>query len=233
MAAIMMVGSGGVAGGARAALTWLPTTPNRGVLAVRPSEPSDRWWLRHELRSRSRDLPKIAQGRQAREISRRALSHLELRWSDPEVRQRFQEVVEPLHGRAVLALEENQLLKELLDRVLRDVSSIAVRSTPVSQGEVPGVVCARPNRPHLDRCLRPLRWLLEAGEILLVLGFPDQLDVLGTVGVTPGGAKEKVAAAIDKAAKNLVTVKDRRAATDLASAPFRRYLRTRIFRRPE
>ncbi|TDC98198.1 hypothetical protein [Actinomadura sp. 7K507] len=113
--------------GARAALTWLPTTPNRGVLAVRPSEPSDRWWLLHEIRSRSEDLPKIAQGRQAREISRRAFTRLELSWPGPEVRRRFQETVEPLHGRARLALEENRLLEELLDRVLRDVSSIAAR----------------------------------------------------------------------------------------------------------
>ncbi|MFC5180777.1 restriction endonuclease subunit S domain-containing protein [Actinomadura harenae] len=113
--------------GARAALTWLPTTPNRGVLAVRPSDPSDRWWLLHELRARSEDLPKIAQGQQAREISRRAFSKLELSWPGPEDRQQFQKVAEPLHHRAHLALEENRLLTELLDRVLRDVSSIAAR----------------------------------------------------------------------------------------------------------
>ncbi|TDE37746.1 hypothetical protein [Actinomadura sp. 6K520] len=113
--------------GARAALTLSPTTPGRGVLAVRPSDPSDCWWLLHELRSRSEELSKIAQGRQKREISRRALSRLELPWPDPEVRRRFQEVVEPLHNRARAALEENRLLEELLDRVLRNVSSIAAR----------------------------------------------------------------------------------------------------------
>lgn len=94
---------------------------------MRPSDPSDRWWLLHELRSRSEDLPKIAQGRQAREISRRAFSQLELPWPGPEIRRRFQEAADPLHDRARLALEENRLLKELLDRVLRDVSSIAAR----------------------------------------------------------------------------------------------------------
>ncbi|MEV4006689.1 hypothetical protein [Actinomadura sp. NPDC049753] len=113
--------------GARAALTWFRTTPARGVLAVRPSDPSDRWWLLHELRSRSEELPKIAQGRQAREISRRAFSQLELAWPGDGVRRQFQEVAEPLHDRARSALEENRLLKELLDRVLRDVSSIAAR----------------------------------------------------------------------------------------------------------
>ncbi|GAA2619882.1 hypothetical protein SMC26_26595 [Actinomadura fulvescens] len=113
--------------GARTAVTWVPTIPNRGVLAVRPSVPSDRWWLLHELRSRSEELPRIAQGRQAREISRRAFSQLELPWPDPEVRRRFQETVEPLHDRARVALEENRLLEELLDRVLRDVSLIAAR----------------------------------------------------------------------------------------------------------
>ncbi|KAB2384588.1 restriction endonuclease subunit S domain-containing protein [Actinomadura montaniterrae] len=105
----------------------MPTTPNRGVLAVRPSDRTDRWWLLHELRSRSEDLSKIAQGRQAREISRRAFSQLDLSWPDHAVRRRFQEVAEPLHGRARLALEENRLLNELLERVLRDVSSIGTR----------------------------------------------------------------------------------------------------------
>ncbi|GAA1860193.1 hypothetical protein GCM10009736_29140 [Actinomadura bangladeshensis] len=103
---------------------------------MRPSDPSDCWWLLHELRSRSEELPKIAQGRQVREISRRAFSRLELPWPGPEVRGRFQEVVEPLHDRAHSALEENRLLEELLDRVLRDVSSVDGLRTPVASGDV-------------------------------------------------------------------------------------------------
>lgn len=45
-------------GGARVAVTRLHAVPGRGVLAVRPGEPGDLWWLLHELRSRSGSSPK-------------------------------------------------------------------------------------------------------------------------------------------------------------------------------
>ncbi|GGY20812.1 hypothetical protein [Streptomyces djakartensis] len=49
---------------------------------------------------------------------------------------------------------------------------------------------------------------------LRVLGFPDQLDDLGPISAIVGGAKEKLAAARDKAAaKTLVAVTDRRIIT--------------------
>ncbi|WP_344164704.1 hypothetical protein [Nocardiopsis rhodophaea] len=109
--------------GARAAVTSTSMTPNRGVLAVRPSDGLDQWWLLHELRSRSDELPKAAQGQQAREISRLAFSRLQVLWPEAEVRQRFHRVAQPLHDRALKALDENRTLTRLRVSLLREITS--------------------------------------------------------------------------------------------------------------
>lgn len=76
--------------------------------------------------------------------------------------------------------------------------------------EAPGVVCA-PTSLDLEPYLRILRWFLEGGETLRVLGFPEQLDAPDPISAILGGAKEMLAAAMDKAAaKTLVAVTDRR-----------------------
>ncbi|MBB6174343.1 type I restriction enzyme S subunit [Nocardiopsis mwathae] len=108
--------------GAGVAVTLISMAPNRGTLAVRPAESIDQWWLLHELRSRSDELSRAAQGRHGREISRRAFSRLEVAWPEPEVRQRFHQVAEPLHRRALHALDENRTLVELRDSLLLDIS---------------------------------------------------------------------------------------------------------------
>ncbi|MFE1790578.1 hypothetical protein ACFW7J_19640 [Streptomyces sp. NPDC059525] len=110
-------------GGARVAVTRLPAVPGRGVLAVRSVEPGDLWWMLHELRSRSGDLSQAAQGRSAREITRRAFLRLDVRWPGRHVREQFHRVAEPLHSRAQAALDENRALNELLSDLLRDISS--------------------------------------------------------------------------------------------------------------
>jgi len=89
---------------------------------------------------------------------------------------------------------------------------------PAPPLEAPDVVCA-PKSLDLEPYLRILRWFLEDGETLRVLGFPDQLDALGQIGVILGVAKEKLAAARDKAAaKTLVAVTDRRIITAKTNA---------------
>ncbi|MER6820189.1 hypothetical protein ABT316_11610 [Streptomyces cellulosae] len=81
---------------------------------------------------------------------------------------------------------------------------------PAPELEAPGVVCS-PESLKLEPYLRILRWFLEDGETLRVLGFPDQLDALSPISAILGGAKEKLAAARDKAAvKALIAVTDRR-----------------------
>ncbi|MQS09803.1 hypothetical protein FNX48_022335, partial [Streptomyces sp. IF17] len=84
--------------------------------------------------------------------------------------------------------------------------------------KAPGIVCAPPSLDP-EPYLRVLRWFLEDGETLRVLGFPDQLDPLGPISTILSGAREKLAAARDKkAAGALVAVTDRRILTARATA---------------
>jgi hypothetical protein len=109
--------------------------------------------------------------------------------------------------------------RETSARLLEAIEPLAdALHPPAPPLEAPGVVCA-PESLDLKPYLRILRWLLEDGETLRVLGFPDQLDALGPLSAIVGGAKEKLAAARDKAAaKTLVAVTDRRVITAKANA---------------
>ncbi|GAA0944768.1 hypothetical protein GCM10009560_59070 [Nonomuraea longicatena] len=60
--------------GVRIVETLVPVIPSRGMLAVSPFHESDRMWLLHDLRARAAELVLTAQGRRARELSRRILS---------------------------------------------------------------------------------------------------------------------------------------------------------------
>ncbi|WP_432185789.1 hypothetical protein [Streptomyces sp. Tue6028] len=108
--------------GARAVVTLRPAAPGRNVLGVSPVDPTDRWWILHEIRSRSEELPKAAQGRQARAITQRAFSRLDIGWPEPDVRRRFHRVAEPLHSLAQKMLDENLSLNELLRTLLSVIS---------------------------------------------------------------------------------------------------------------
>ncbi|MGW7277071.1 hypothetical protein ACWGIV_01925 [Streptomyces sp. NPDC054844] len=109
--------------------------------------------------------------------------------------------------------------RETCARLLKAIEPLAdALHAPAPPLEAPGVVCA-PESLGLKPYLRILRWLLEDGETLRVLGFPDQLDALGPVSAIVGGAREKLAAARDKAAaKTLVAVTDRRIITAKTNA---------------
>jgi hypothetical protein len=85
---------------------------------------------------------------------------------------------------------------------------------PAPPLEAPSVVCA-PKSLEPERYLRILRWFLDDGETLRVLG----LDAPARLGAILNGAKEKVAPAMDKAAaRNLVAVTDRRVITAKTTA---------------
>ncbi|MCP3771451.1 MULTISPECIES: hypothetical protein [unclassified Streptomyces] len=109
--------------------------------------------------------------------------------------------------------------REASARLLKAIEPLAdALHPPAPPLEAPGVVCV-PESLELEPYLRILRWLLEDGETLRVLGFPDQLDALGPISAIVGGAKEKLAAARDKAAaKTLVAVTDRRIVTAKTNA---------------
>ncbi|GAA2404970.1 hypothetical protein GCM10010420_35800 [Streptomyces glaucosporus] len=124
-------------------------------------------------------------------------------------------VIAELPGRDTLPLpgkrKDVKAARETSARLLEAIEPLAdALHPPVPPLEAPGVVCA-PESLDLEPYLRILRWFLEDGETLRVLGFPDQLDALGPISAILGAAKEKLAAARDKAvAKTLVAVTDRR-----------------------
>jgi hypothetical protein len=124
--------------GAHIAVTQHPATPTRGVLAVRPVDDTDGWWLLHELRSRSSDITQAAQGRNAREISARALSRLSVTWPGSTTRASFHTMADPLHSVARQLVSKVATLHDLKDALLRDISakaSIVLEREPESDVE--------------------------------------------------------------------------------------------------
>jgi hypothetical protein len=114
---------------------------------------------------------------------------------------------------------DSKAARQASARLLEAIEPLAdALHPPAPPLEAPGVVCA-PGSLDLEPYLRILRWFLEDGETVRVLGFPDQLDALGPVSAILGGAKDKLAAAMDKtAAKTLVAVTDRRIITAKTNA---------------
>ncbi|MEV4003144.1 hypothetical protein [Actinomadura sp. NPDC049753] len=130
-------------------------------------------------------------------------------------------VITELPGRATMPLTRNRrdskAARLTCAQLLKAIEPLAdALHPPVPPLGAPDVLC-EPASLETAPYLRTLRWFLEDGEALRALAFPEQLDVLGSFGATSGGAREMVAAAkgmaaaaIDKAAKNLVAVTDRR-----------------------
>ncbi|KOU19503.1 hypothetical protein ADK52_28705 [Streptomyces sp. WM6372] len=131
--------------GAHIAVTRRPATPLRGVVAVRPVEDGDRWWLLHELRSRSGDITQMTQGRNAREISAGALKRLEVTWPDRFTRTDFHAMADPLHTTARLLISKTATLHALRDALLRDISAKAgVLREQAAEPEEEGATAPRP-----------------------------------------------------------------------------------------
>jgi len=127
-------------------------------------------------------------------------------------------IIAELPGRDTLPLmgkrRDSKAARQTSARLLKAIEPLAdALHPPAPPLEAPGIACA-PTSLDLEPYLRILRWILEDGETLRVLGFPDQLDAVGPLSAFLGGAKEKLAAAMDKAvAKTLVAVTDRRIIT--------------------
>ncbi|MFJ6782779.1 hypothetical protein [Streptomyces yangpuensis] len=132
-------------------------------------------------------------------------------------------VIAELPGRDTLSLpgkrRDAMAARQTSARLLEAIEPLADALRPQAPPlEAPGVVCA-PESLGAEPYLRILRWFLEDGETLRVLGFPDQVDGLGPISAIFSGAKEKLAAARDKATANtLVAVTDRRIITARANS---------------
>ncbi|MFJ9572119.1 restriction endonuclease subunit S domain-containing protein [Streptomyces bacillaris] len=110
---------------AHIAVSGRAATPLRSVVAVRPLDDEDAWWLLHELRSRSKAIAELAQGQNRREISALRLKSLVLTWPDHFTRADFRRVVEPLHATARLLISKIATLHALRDALLRDITAKA------------------------------------------------------------------------------------------------------------
>ncbi|MGD9485121.1 hypothetical protein WDH52_18015 [Streptomyces sp. TRM70308] len=111
--------------GAHTAVLSRPATPLRSVVAIRPAEEEDRWWLLHELRSRSSDIARLAQGQNSREISSLALRRLKITWPDWFSRAEFHKAAGPLHEATQLLVSKIATLHDLRNALLRDISAKA------------------------------------------------------------------------------------------------------------
>jgi hypothetical protein len=120
----------------------------------------------------------------------------------------------PLLGKRRDSIAARQASARLLEAIGPLADALHPPAPPLG---APGVVCAAKSL-DLEPYLRILRWLLDDGETLRVLGFPDQLDALGPVSAIFSGAKEKLAAWDTAAAKTLVAVTDRRIITAKTNA---------------
>jgi hypothetical protein len=132
-------------------------------------------------------------------------------------------IIAELPGRDTLPLpgmrRDSNAARQTSARLLEAIEPLAdALHPPAPPLAAPDVVCA-PKSLALEPYLRILRWLLEDGETLRVLGFPDQVDGPGTISAIFSGAKDMLAGAKDKgAARTLVVVTDRRVITTSTNA---------------
>ncbi|MFE4177503.1 hypothetical protein ACFRR7_36620 [Streptomyces sp. NPDC056909] len=117
----------------------------------------------------------------------------------------------PLMGKRKDAKKARLTSAQLLEAIQPLADALHPPAPPL---QAPAVVCA-PKSVDLERYLRILRWFLEDGETLRVLG----LDAPARIGAILDGARGKVAPTMDKAAaRNLVAVTDRRIITARTNA---------------
>ena len=108
----------------------------------------------------------------------------------------------PLIGKRKDAKKARLTSAQLLEAIQPLAEALHPPAPPL---QAPAIVCA-PKSLDLERYLRILRWYLEDGETLCVLGF----DAPARIGAILDGAKGKVAPSMDRAAsRNLVAVTDR------------------------
>jgi type I restriction enzyme S subunit len=140
--------------GAHTVVIHHPATALRSVVAVRPVQEQDRWWLLHELRSRSADITQRAQGRNSREISAAALKRQEVTWPDEFTRAEFHATIDPLHAVARNLVSKVATLQALRDALLRDISAKAgVLREPTTDPEEDGASPSYPTTvppPRID-----------------------------------------------------------------------------------
>lgn len=83
------------------ALAEAPVATNQGFIVVEPREPTDRYFLLHEMRRRVPEFLERANGSTFMELSRGTFKALVVRWPSDERRHEIARLVSPLHRAAV------------------------------------------------------------------------------------------------------------------------------------
>jgi len=110
------------------AINQVPCAPNQGFIVVRPRDPTARWFLFHEMRSRIAEMQDRATGTTFRELSRGSFREMTL--SIPAERASFvalDNAVAPVHARASAAARESQSLTAFRDALLPELLSGRLR----------------------------------------------------------------------------------------------------------
>ncbi|MFD5620376.1 hypothetical protein [Streptomyces yangpuensis] len=181
----------------------------------------------HAARARAAGPEDAAEARLVDEIARRTGEEFDSALAETaslvSALTRELRIIAELPGRDTLSLpgkrRDATAARQTSGRLLEAIEPLADALRPQAPPlEAPDVVCA-PESLGAEPYLRILRWFLEDGETLRVLGFPDQVDGPGPISAIFSGAKEKLAAARDRATANaLVAVTDRRIITARANA---------------
>lgn len=109
------------------ALAQVPTAVNQGFIVVQPNDPSLRFWLFHEMRSRVDEFISLANGATFLELSRGNFKKFKVRKATPETMAAFNETAETLHDSARAALLENNSLAATRDALLPQLMSGKIR----------------------------------------------------------------------------------------------------------
>ncbi|GAA3247734.1 hypothetical protein ACFO1B_38875 [Dactylosporangium siamense] len=120
-------------------------------------------------------------------------------------------IIAELPGRDTLTLpgmrKDSTAARQTSARLLEAIEPLADALHPPAPPLVaPDVVCA-PKSLVLEPYLRILRWFLDDGETIRVLGFPEQVEGPGTISAIFSGAKDMLGGSKDR---TLVVVTDRR-----------------------
>lgn len=109
------------------AFAEVPMAVNQGFIVVEPKDPALKFWIFHEMRSRTEEFTAMANGATFLELSRGNFKKFQVRLGEPERMREFGEKAETLHAAARNAFLENQTLAATRDALLPQLMSDKLR----------------------------------------------------------------------------------------------------------
>lgn len=104
-----------------------PMAVNQGFIVVEPKNPALKFWIFHEMRSRTAEFTAMANGATFLELSRGNFKKFQVRLTDPKRMRKFGAKAESLHAAGRNAFRENQTLAATRDALLPQLMSGNVR----------------------------------------------------------------------------------------------------------